>query len=222
MEHTVEPVGRQVGYLIHYERNFENLRSKWKTLDAAKDNMKRMVDEDERRGKKVRPEVEKWLTEAKEMIQEAKKLLDDEDHAKTKCLSGVCPNLVSYHQLSRKSVKLTEKIELHAKKEFPSVSYDPPLEEICATPSKNYMAFESRILKVNEIMKQLKNPDTNMIGVYGLGGVGKTTLAQEIYRQATKENLFDEVVIVLDVKNRYPDSEKMERMERIQKKLLKS
>ncbi|CAB4302505.1 unnamed protein product [Prunus armeniaca] len=177
-----------------------------------------MVDEDERKGKKVRTDVKKWLTEAEEMIQEAKKLSeDDEDHAKTKCFRGVRPNLVSYHQLSRKSVKLTEKIELHydKKEKFTTVSYNPPLEEICATPSQNYMAFESRISMVKEIMKELKNPDTNMIGVYGLGGVGKTTLAQEVYRQATKENLFDEVVIVLDVK-KYPD---LEKMERIQKKI---
>ncbi|KAI5311789.1 PREDICTED: disease resistance [Prunus dulcis] len=184
MEHTIEPVGRQMGYQIHYKKNFENLRSKWENLDAAKDSM---VDEDKRKDRKVRTDVQKWLTEANEMIQEAKKLLDDEDHAKTKCFCGVCPTLVSYHQLSRKSVKLAKTIELHHdKKEFPIVSYNAPLEEICATPSQNYMAFESRISMVKEIMEELKNIDTNMTGVYGLSGVGKTTVAQEVYRQATK------------------------------------
>ncbi|KAH0982906.1 hypothetical protein GBA52_010083 [Prunus armeniaca] len=214
IEYTIEPVGRQMGYQIHYKKNFENLRSKRENLDAAKERKKHMVHEEETKGKIVSTDVQKWLMEANGMIQEANKLLY-EDHAKTKCFYGVCPNLVSYHQLSRKSTKLAKKIELHAKKEFPSVSYDPPLEEICATPSQNYMAFESRILMVNEIMKELKNPDTNMIRVYGWGGVGKTTLAQEVYRQATKENLFDEAVIVLDVK-KYPD---LEKMERIQKKI---
>ncbi|XP_021823842.1 probable disease resistance protein At4g27220 [Prunus avium] len=215
MEYTVKPVGRQVGYLIHYKSNLKNLRSKWENFDAAKDSMKHMVDEGERKGKRVRTDVKKWLTEANEMIQEAKKLLDDEDHAKTKCFRGVCPNLVSYHQVSRKSAKLTEKIELHddQKEKFTIVCYNPPLEEICAMPSQNYMPFESRISMVKEIMKELKNPDTNMIGVYGLGGVGKTTLSQEVYRQATKENLFDEVVIVLDVK-KYPDLEKKERIQK--------
>ncbi|PQQ08331.1 uncharacterized protein Pyn_23009 [Prunus yedoensis var. nudiflora] len=218
IEYTVEPVGRQMGYQIHYKKNFENLRSQLKNIDYAVDNMKHMVDADERKGKKVRTDVQKWLTEANEMIQEATKLVDDEDHAKTKCFCGVCPNLVSYHQLGRKSAKLTEKIELHydKKEKFTTVSYNPPLEEICATPSQNYMAFESRNSIVKEIMEGLKNPDINMIGVYGLSGVGKTKLAQEVYRQATKDNLFDEVVIVLDVK-KYPD---LEKEERIQKKIV--
>lgn len=215
-EYTVEPIGRQVGYVIDYKINLENLRRQLENLDAAKDRMNRTVNEVERKGKHVYPDVQKWLTEVDEITREAENILGDECQAKTNCFRGVCPNLVSYHRLSRKSAKLAKEIELHHdKKEFPIVSYDPPLEEICATPSQNYMAFESRILMVNEIMKELKNPDTNMIGVYGLGGVGKTTLAQEVYRQATKENLFDEVVIVLDVK-KYPD---LEKMERIQKKI---
>ncbi|XP_021826662.1 disease resistance protein At4g27190-like isoform X2 [Prunus avium] len=215
-EYTVEPIGRQVGYLINYKSNLESLRSQLKNLDAAKDRMKHRVDEVERNGKGVEIDAQNWRKEADGITQEAEKILGNEGQAKTKCFRGVCPNIVSYHQFSRKSAKLAKEIELHAKKEFPSVSYDPPLEEICATPSQNYMAFESRILMVNEIMKELKNPDTNMIGVYGLGGVGKTTLAQEVYRQAMKENLFDEVVIVLDVK-KYPD---LEKKERIQKKIV--
>ncbi|VVA27750.1 PREDICTED: disease resistance [Prunus dulcis] len=203
IEYTVEPVGRQVGYLINYKSNLVSLRSQLKNLNAAKDRMKHRVDEVERNGKGVETDVQNWRTEADEITREAENILGDECQAKTKCFRGVCSNLVSYHQFSRKSTKLAKKIELHAKKEFPSVSYDPPLEEICATPSQNYMAFESRILMVNEIMKELKNPDTNMIGVYGLGGVGKTTLAQEVYRQVNKEEkLFDEVVIIPNVKEK--------------------
>ncbi|PQQ01302.1 disease resistance protein [Prunus yedoensis var. nudiflora] len=216
IDYTVVPVGRQVGYLIHYKNNFENLRSHLKNLDAAKDRMNCTVNEVERNGKRVHNDVQNWRTEADEITREAENILGDECQAKTKCFRGVCPNLASYHQLSRKSAKLAEKIELHEKREFPIVSYNAPLEEICATPSQNYMAFESRISMVKEIMEELKNPNTNMIGVYGLSGVGKTTLAQEVYRQATKDNLFDEVVIVLDVK-KYPD---LEKEERIQKKIV--
>ncbi|KAL6285136.1 hypothetical protein ACE6H2_009526 [Prunus campanulata] len=215
MEHTVEPVGRQVGYLIHYERNFENLRSQLENLHAAKNRMKHMVDEDKRKGKQVHTDVQNWLTEANKMIQDANKLLDNEDHAKTECFCGVCPNLVSYHQLSRKSAKLTKKIELNKKVEFPSVSYNAPLEEIFDTPSEDYMAFESRISVVNKIMAELRNPVTNLVGVYGIGGVGKSTLVQEVYRQAKTEKLFDDVVLVLDAKQ-FPEGEKKER---IQKKI---
>ncbi|BBG98628.1 NB-ARC domain-containing disease resistance protein [Prunus dulcis] len=91
--------------------------------------------------------------------------------------------------MAMKSAKLAKRIEPHEKVEFSSVFHDVPQEEIFDTPSEDYMAFESRISKVKEIMEELRNLDTNLIGVYGLGGVGKSTLAKEVYRQARKENI---------------------------------
>ncbi|KAJ0014189.1 hypothetical protein Pint_21895 [Pistacia integerrima] len=35
-----------------------------------------------------------------------------------------------------------------------------------------------------------------MIGVYGMGGLGKTTLVQEVGRKAEKDKLFDDIVFV--------------------------
>ncbi|CAB4272058.1 unnamed protein product [Prunus armeniaca] len=189
IEYTVKPVSRQEGAT---------------------------VKEDERKGKRIHTDIQDWQKVADEMIEEANTIFEKEGRANTKCFRGVCPNLISNHQLSRKSAKLARKIELHHdQKEFPIVSYNAPLEEICATPSQNYMAFESRISMVKEIMKEFKKPDSNLIGVYGLGGVGKSTLVKEVYRQATKEELFDDVVIVLDAKQ-FPE---LERNERIQQKI---
>uniref|UniRef100_A0A2P2M5V7 Uncharacterized protein MANES_07G060500 n=1 Tax=Rhizophora mucronata TaxID=61149 RepID=A0A2P2M5V7_RHIMU len=45
-------------------------------------------------------------------------------------------------------------------------------------------------------MDALKDPSFNMIGLYGMGGTGKTTLASEVERQARDAKLFDVVVMV--------------------------
>ncbi|KAA3453075.1 putative disease resistance protein [Gossypium australe] len=45
-------------------------------------------------------------------------------------------------------------------------------------------------------MDALKDENINMIGLWGMGGVGKTTLAREVGSQAQKLNLFDKVVIM--------------------------
>jgi Leucine-rich repeat (LRR) protein len=44
-------------------------------------------------------------------------------------------------------------------------------------------------------MKALKDDKVNMIGLYGMGGVGKTTLVKEVGRKAKELHLFDEVLI---------------------------
>ncbi|CAB4302265.1 unnamed protein product [Prunus armeniaca] len=208
IEYTVEPVSRQVGYIIHNKSNLENLRSQLKKLDLAKERRKHTVKEDERKGKRIHTDIQDWQKVADEMIEEANTIFEKEGRANTKCFRGVCPNLISNHQLSRKSAKLARKIELHHdQKEFPIVSYNAPLEEICATPSQNYMAFESRISMVKEIMEELKKPGSNLIGVYGLGGVGKSTLAEEFIDKLQKR--------ILDAKQ-FPE---LERNERIQQKI---
>ncbi|KAM2062179.1 hypothetical protein ACFX1T_047156 [Malus domestica] len=204
---TVRPLARQVSYVIFYKSNLKDLRSTLKNFDAAKQRMNHAVEEVERKvNQKVEADVRNWQTEADEISREAEALLDDEGRAKTKCLY-ICPNLISYHQLSRKSTKLVRKIEEHEnkKKEFSGVSYKAPVEDISAIASDEYMAFESRISVVKEIVTELKKPDINKIGVYGLGGVGKTTLAKEVYREAVKEKLFDDVVIILNVKEKNDD-----------------
>ncbi|RXH90646.1 hypothetical protein DVH24_035410 [Malus domestica] len=212
IDYTVTPVARQVGYIIFYKSNLEDLKSKLENFDSVKQRMKHEVDEVGRKvDQKVEADVQKWQSDAEKTTLEAKALLHDEGRAKTKCLIK-CPNLISYHQRSRKSTKLMEKIEEHVnkKKEFASISYNAAVEDTSAIASDEYMAFESRISMVKDIITELKKPDINRIGVYGLGGVGKTTLAKEVYREALEEKLFDDVVIILNVKEK-KDNEKFQK-----------
>ncbi|TQD88444.1 hypothetical protein C1H46_025968 [Malus baccata] len=204
IDYTIRPVARQVGYIISYKSNLEDLRSKLDDFDTVIQEMNHEVDEVGRKvNQKVKADVQKWLSDAKNTNGEAEALLHDQGRAKTKCLI-ICPNLISYHQRSRKSTKLMEKIEAHEnkKKGFQSLSHDAPVEDISGIASHDYMAFESRISMVKDIITELKNPDINRIGVYGLGGVGKTTLAKEVYREAVKEKLFGNVVIIINVKEK--------------------
>ncbi|XP_061995140.1 probable disease resistance protein At4g27220 isoform X2 [Rosa rugosa] len=201
-EYTVEPVIRQVGYIICYNRNLKKLQSQVGDLGDARLRVWHAVETEKRKGKQIETDVHNWLTKVEEITGEANDFLKAEHQAKIKCLHGFCPNLKNRHQLSRKSTKLVQEVvELFGKKDFSSIAYDISPEEVCVISTKDYEAFDSRTSVVKQIMDELRNSDTDIIGVYGIGGVGKTTLVKEVYRQAIKDKkLFDDVVIIVDVK----------------------
>ncbi|KAM5553431.1 putative disease resistance protein [Rosa sericea] len=214
-EYTVEPVIRQVGYIICYNRNLKKLESQVGDLGDARLRVWHAVETEKRKGREIETDVDNWLTKVEEITGEANDFLKAEHQAKIKCLHGFCPNLKLRHQLSRKSTKLVQEVvELFGKKDFASIAYDVSPGEVCAISTKDYEAFDSRTSVVEQIMDELRNSDTDIIGVYGIGGVGKTTLVKEVYRQAVKDKkLFDDVVIIVDVKQ-------ISDLEGIQKKIV--
>jgi len=80
---------------------------------------------------------------------------------------------------------------------FYEVSYKAPPQPIEFLPSEEFTPSESSKAAFEQIMKALKDDNVNMIGLYGMGGVGKTTLVKEVGRRAKESQLFDEVLMVI-------------------------
>ncbi|XP_024186896.1 toll/interleukin-1 receptor-like protein [Rosa chinensis] len=70
------------------------------------------------------------------------------------------------------------------------------IRPISIMSSSNFEAFESTRKAMNELMEALEDDDVSAIGVYGMGGVGKTTMVKHVGAQAQKMGLFDRVIIV--------------------------
>ncbi|XP_028066854.1 disease resistance protein At4g27190-like [Camellia sinensis] len=81
---------------------------------------------------------------------------------------------------------------------FSKVANPKPFAQELQFPSSsaNYANFESRKSVFENIMVALQDSNVKMIGVYGTGGVGKTTMVEEIGKQV-KNGLFDEVVVAV-------------------------
>ena len=193
-EYLVAPIGRQLGYLYNYRSNLDKLEEQVEKLGDARGRLQRDVDEADRQGDEIEPDVQKWLTRTEGIIQKAKELIEDEKAANTSCF-----NLKSRYQRSRQAKKQSGDIGQIQESKFDRVSYRLPPQGIWSARLRDCQALESRASILNEIMEALRNDDIRMIGVWGMGGVGKTTLANQVAEKAEEDKLFEKVVMALNI-----------------------
>ncbi|CAJ2639585.1 unnamed protein product [Trifolium pratense] len=195
-EHTVVPIGRQASYLIFYKGNFSMLSVHVKDLEAAKERITHSVEEEKRNGKKIETDVMNWLEKVDEVIEKANQLQKDPLRANARCSAWSFPNLILRHQLSRKATKIVKDVnEVQEKGKFDRIGYLPTLDgEASSSATKGGENYETRESLKENIMKALTHQNSCNIGVYGLGGVGKTTLLQEVFEMSKQHKLFDTIV----------------------------
>ncbi|KAG2694938.1 hypothetical protein I3760_08G167500 [Carya illinoinensis] len=190
---------------MDYSSSIENLKNQEEKLQHARERVRHSVDAALRNGEEIYSDVSKWLTDVDRITESATKTLrESEEEASTRSSNVACLNLQQRHQLSREAKKIVENIaelfaELHKNGNFENVSYRTPSSEgmVITTTDMDYMAMESRMIAVKGIMEALGNADIDKIGVWGMPGVGKSTLMKEIARKAREEKLFNEVVMTV-------------------------
>ncbi|KEH42482.1 NB-ARC domain disease resistance protein [Medicago truncatula] len=85
--------------------------------------------------------------------------------------------------------------EVIAEGKFDNPFYHAASQGTVTPFGRGYEALDSRTSILNEIMLELKNPNIFMIGVHGMGGVGKTTLVKELAWKAENDGSFSSVVM---------------------------
>ncbi|KHG20968.1 hypothetical protein F383_26485 [Gossypium arboreum] len=196
VELTISPIKNHVKYLPNHQQYVETLKNGPERLKDAKDELQHSVDAAKRNGEEIKGDVDEWLSAVDKKIPElAKKVTEVEEKAKKKCFIGLCPNFRTLYKLSLKAEEVAKAVaELLEHGKFERVSYRAAPQGIVVAPVKGYEEFESRTLILNGIMEVLKDDSVSIIGVHGMGGIGKTTLVKEIARKV-KGKLFDSVVI---------------------------
>ncbi|CAJ2673476.1 unnamed protein product [Trifolium pratense] len=201
-EYIFEPVVRQAGYLIFYKGNLEILAGHVVYLEAERVRIIHSIEEERGNGKEIEKDVEIWLEKVNEVIERANQLHKDPRRANARCSTWRFPNLILRHQLSRKATKIAiDVIQVQGKGKFDRVGHLPIVDGVASSSTRGGEIYETRESLKNDILKALADLNSCNIGVYGLGGVGKTTLVEEVAQISKQRKLFDKVVITHVSKN---------------------
>ncbi|KAJ6757117.1 hypothetical protein OIU74_026382 [Salix koriyanagi] len=205
VELLFDPIRRSVTRVFYYSRNVNSLETHMKELSDMKTRVRHSVEEAINKSEFIHDDVEKWLASVDGITEEADRVLKDKDKAEKRCFMGLFPNLMTRYRVSTEIESTDEEavkmISLGGK--FERVSYLPARHGIGDRSVKDYEAFESRRHVLDEILEALKDNDVNLVGVYGMPGVGKTTIVKKVAEQVKANRIFD--VVVLAVVSKTPD-----------------
>ncbi|KAJ7949634.1 Disease resistance protein [Quillaja saponaria] len=200
-EYLVNPAIRQARYLFCFNKFVADLEKEKKRLMSTRDGVQECVKEAIKRTEKIEIVVEKWLENSDDLIQEVEKLEEDMK-VNMNCFLGCCPNYIWRYRLSKKVSKKREAmIELIVNSKFQKLSRLATLPGIDYFSSGNFVCFKSTKLAYDLLLEALKDDMSYMIGLFGMGGSGKTTLVKEEGKKAKESRLFDQVIFVVHIPN---------------------
>ncbi|CAL5394211.1 unnamed protein product [Camellia sinensis] len=197
VEPVIQLVVLHVGFVFQYKTKQQKLEVEIKNLEEQRKQIEEKVKKAITHGEEVDEPVSNWLAKVEERVQKIKD--DNTINENMQCFKFSCPDYISRYRMSKEAENKMEEVKnLTQSGNFSTVAHPKPFAQELQFPSSsaNYANFESRKSVFQNIMVALQDSNVKMIGVYGTGGVGKTTMVAEIGKQV-KNGLFDEVVVAV-------------------------
>ncbi|KAL8513522.1 hypothetical protein ACS0TY_012840 [Phlomoides rotata] len=148
-------------------------------------------------GRDIDPKVDSWLKAVNE-IQQKMNALEMEI---TSIQGGGCLYVKSRYSISKRAIKTTEamKQKREDRRDISVISHPhpPPTSMVLDILERPTSEFKSRKEIEEDIMAILRDKKVKIMGICGMGGIGKTTLAKKVMSRVREEKLFDKSVMAV-------------------------
>ncbi|GMY31343.1 disease resistance protein [Fagus crenata] len=192
---TAKPIKRHIGYLFCFKKIVGDLTEAKVGLEKKKQAMQDTIEEAVKNTEVVENDVQEWLTNVTQFIEEVQ-TLENQIQIDKMCCKGCCPDWIWRYKLGKQATqKATTAVKLlQDARDFKQLTHRAPTPSIEIFSSNgDCEVFESRKLIFEELMEALRDDNCKRIGVHGLGGVGKTTLVMDVCKKA--KDLFSDIVM---------------------------
>ncbi|KAF7148181.1 hypothetical protein RHSIM_Rhsim03G0014300 [Rhododendron simsii] len=188
-DEAVKAVTKAGKYVCHYRTNLDNLQREMTFLEDRRKIIEREANEAIGRGEVIEEDVARWRTDTNTMKIYVYLM------RQSTCSSL---NIKSRYRLGKQAEEKIEVVKKLAQgSHFDKIAHPKrPPSELEFPSAENYVHLDSRTPILEDIVGALRDSNVKMIGVHGLGGVGKTTLVEKVAKKMLDDGTFKQVPLV--------------------------
>ncbi|XP_047257852.1 disease resistance protein At4g27190 [Capsicum annuum] len=175
--------------VVCFSLNIDNLRKEMEQLTEFRDDIEAKVEVAVREGYKPNPDVIKWIKDVHELEKEWESMQESITAAKSltyKC----CPKCSLRSEVSTQARNIRDQLcrlkEVGENHGSNLVIENYQMKKVEHIPGPSIEGQPAATRNLNELLRLLEDDKVCIIGVWGTGGVGKTTLVKNLNNELLK------------------------------------